>query len=155
MIENLQNVAIPDGTQLGLLSACAICDLQGNLWGQSEGFPGIASDEAAKLMEIFQDPFKHCASGIFIGGTKVVLIVLFYISFVCFFDLSLLLASSFLKKLLLLLFMTDYSHIMTTFFFLFLNQLLSIYMLVCLFKWVRRRRRSRSREEGYGVWFGS
>ena len=71
MIENLQTVALPDGTQLGMLSACAICDLQGNLWGQSEGFPGIATDEAQKLMELFADPFSHCANGIYIGGTKV------------------------------------------------------------------------------------
>ncbi|CAL6337412.1 unnamed protein product [Bathycoccus prasinos] len=72
MIENLQTVALPDGTQLGMLSACAICDLQGNLWGQSEGFPGIATDEAQKLMELFADPFSHCANGIYIGGTKYV-----------------------------------------------------------------------------------
>jgi hypothetical protein len=76
MIENLQTVALPDGTQLGMLSACAICDLQGNLWGQSEGFPGIATDEAQKLMELFADPFSHCANGIYIGGTKVCLPVI-------------------------------------------------------------------------------
>ena len=72
MIENLQTVTLPDGTQLGMLSACAICDLQGNLWGQSDGFPGIATDEAQKLMELFADPLSHCANGIYIGGTKAV-----------------------------------------------------------------------------------
>lgn len=83
MIENLQTVALPDGTQLGMLSACAICDLQGNLWGQSEGFPGIATDEAQKLMELFADPFSHCANGIYIGGTKV-----YYVSYLFFFASS-------------------------------------------------------------------
>ena len=139
MIENLQTVALPDGTQLGMLSACAICDLQGNLWGQSEGFPGIATDEAQKLMELFADPFSHCANGIYIGGTKV-----YYVSYLFFF------ASS------------SSSSGSTSVVFLFLNfsqkkkysqKLVLFYKTVRLFKRFGRRRRGRSREERHGVRF--
>ena len=98
MIENLQTVTLPDGTQLGMLSACAICDLQGNLWGQSDRFPGIATDEAQKLMELFADPFSHCANGIYIGGTKVCIhrrsLFLKVCAFVPFFVFFLLLLST-------------------------------------------------------------
>ena len=48
MIESLSVVAAPDGTA-GALSASAISDHAGNIWGQSEHFPGFNAEEAKRI----------------------------------------------------------------------------------------------------------
>ena len=72
MIESLSVVAAPDGTAAGALSACCIADHAGNVWGQSEHFPGFNAEEAEGLMALFADPIERASAGIVIGGSRYV-----------------------------------------------------------------------------------
>ena len=72
MIESLSTVRASDAESSGALSACAIADNAGNIWGQSEHFPGFNADEAAKLNELFADPIARASEGIVVGGTRYV-----------------------------------------------------------------------------------
>ena len=72
MIESLSTVRASDAESSGALSACAIADHAGNIWGQSEHFPGFNADEAAKLNELFADPIARASEGIVVGGTRYV-----------------------------------------------------------------------------------
>ena len=63
MIESLSVVAAPDGTAAGALSASAISDHAGNIWGQSEHFPGFNAEEAKNLMALFADPIERASEG--------------------------------------------------------------------------------------------
>jgi hypothetical protein len=56
MIDSLSVVTAADGSAVGALSACAIGDQVGNLWGQSEHFPGFNAEEASALQALFADP---------------------------------------------------------------------------------------------------
>ncbi len=72
MIESLSVVAAPDGTAAGALSASAISDHAGNIWGQSEHFPGFNAEEAKNLMALFADPIERASEGIIVGGSRYV-----------------------------------------------------------------------------------
>ena len=65
-------VAAPDGTAAGALSASAISDHAGNIWGQSEHFPGFNAEEAKNLMALFADPIERASEGIIVGGSRYV-----------------------------------------------------------------------------------
>jgi len=72
MIDSLSVVTAADGSAAGALSACAIGDQVGNLWGQSEHFPGFNAEEASALQALFADPGAKASEGIVVGGTRYV-----------------------------------------------------------------------------------
>ena len=71
MTASLAAVTAPDGSLAGQLSAACICDHTGNIWGQTDGFPGVLEGEADKIMALFADPGSNASNGIWLGGTKV------------------------------------------------------------------------------------
>lgn len=62
---------LPSG---GSLSQGAIVGQDGAVWAQSAGFPEITDDEVAKIMEELNSPGKIAQSGLFLGGTKYIVI---------------------------------------------------------------------------------
>ncbi|KXS22448.1 Profilin/allergen [Gonapodya prolifera JEL478] len=57
----------------GKVSKAAIHGHDGKPWATSKGFT-VSSDECAKLVKGFTDPSALRASGLFIGGTKFILL---------------------------------------------------------------------------------
>jgi len=72
MIDSLRAVSAGEGEASGALAACAITDHVGNIWGQSELFPGFNAEEAANVRALFADPVGRASEGVVVGGTRYV-----------------------------------------------------------------------------------
>lgn len=56
------------------LISAAIIGLEGNVWAQSQSFPELNSDEITNLVTGFQDTSSLAMNGLYLGGTKYMLI---------------------------------------------------------------------------------
>ncbi|OEL22583.1 Profilin-4 [Dichanthelium oligosanthes] len=57
------------------LTAAAIIGLDGSIWAQSEGtFPQFKPEEIAAIMKDFEEPGTLAPTGLFLGGTKYMVI---------------------------------------------------------------------------------
>lgn len=59
----------------GKLEHAAIVGQDGGIWAQSASFPDISTEEITKIVAGFTDPNTLAAAGLFIGGTKYLVIV--------------------------------------------------------------------------------
>ncbi|EPS59245.1 profilin [Genlisea aurea] len=60
-----------DGNQL---TAAAIVGLDGFVWAQSSNFPQFKPEEIAAILEDFEEPGKLAPLGLYLGGTKYMVI---------------------------------------------------------------------------------
>ncbi|KAL8522138.1 hypothetical protein ACS0TY_012329 [Phlomoides rotata] len=56
------------------LTAAAILGHDGVVWAQSANFPQFKPEEIAGIMEDFEEPGKLAPTGLFLGGTKYMVI---------------------------------------------------------------------------------
>ncbi|XP_010267105.1 PREDICTED: profilin-2 [Nelumbo nucifera] len=56
------------------LSAAAIIGHDGSVWAQSESFPQFKSEEINGIMQDFAEPGHLAPTGLFLGGTKYMVI---------------------------------------------------------------------------------
>ena len=56
------------------LEHAAICGLDGGIWAQSAGFPGLSDDECGNILKGFEDISILGEKGVTIGGNKFMLI---------------------------------------------------------------------------------
>ncbi|KAL5651110.1 hypothetical protein ACJX0J_036568, partial [Zea mays] len=56
------------------LSAAAIVGHDGSVWAQSENFPELKPEEVAGMIKDFDEPGTLAPTGLFVGGTKYMVI---------------------------------------------------------------------------------
>ncbi|KAL5660660.1 hypothetical protein ACJX0J_027785, partial [Zea mays] len=56
------------------LSAAAIVGHDGSVWAQSESFPELKPEEVAGIIKDFDEPGTLAPTGLFVGGTKYMVI---------------------------------------------------------------------------------
>ncbi|KAL6839658.1 hypothetical protein ACP4OV_030597 [Aristida adscensionis] len=56
------------------LTAAAIIGYDGSVWAQSETFPQFKPEEIAAIMKDFEEPGTLAPTGLFLGGTKYMVI---------------------------------------------------------------------------------
>ncbi|KAF3446717.1 hypothetical protein FNV43_RR11897 [Rhamnella rubrinervis] len=61
-------------TEGNYLTAAAIIGQDGNVWAQSAAFPQFKPEEIAAIMKDFQEPGSLAPTGLFLGGTKYMVI---------------------------------------------------------------------------------
>ncbi|KAM7257773.1 hypothetical protein ACFE04_013514 [Oxalis oulophora] len=57
-----------------VLTAAAIIGQDGSVWAQSPGFPEVKAEEIAGIMNDFNEPGSLAPTGLFLGGTKYMVI---------------------------------------------------------------------------------
>lgn len=56
------------------LTAAAIIGQDGSVWSQSDSFPAIKPEEVTAIVNDFADPGSLAPTGLYIGGTKYMVI---------------------------------------------------------------------------------